>query len=316
MINKPEMNNKTISDMVGIPSGKIDLVIDTDTFNEIDDQFAITYAALSPEKINLKACYAAPFFNENSTSPENGMELSYEEINRVLDHIDPKHDIDVYKGSRGYLRDCCPQVSDAARDLIERSAGYTKDAPLYVVSIGAVTNVISAVLMCPEIVERIVIVWLGGHPHDWHTASEFNLNQDFMASKMLFDFALPLVHVPCKNVAEKVSLSLSQMQEKAVGKGAIGEYLLSIFSKHIHNYNLQTKPIWDITNIAYLVNPSSVITQQVNKPTLSDDKKWQARQSGPVCRVAVDAERDCIFDDFFSKLALHAAEKELVTAYE
>ena len=36
------------------------VVIDTDTYNEIDDQFAIVYALLSPEEINVEALYAAP----------------------------------------------------------------------------------------------------------------------------------------------------------------------------------------------------------------------------------------------------------------
>ena len=42
-----------------------------------------------------------------------------------------------------------------------------REAPLYVVAIGAVTNVISAILMAPEIMERIVVIWLGAHPPYW-----------------------------------------------------------------------------------------------------------------------------------------------------
>ena len=42
------------------PKGKVDVVIDTDTYNEIDDQFAVAYLIKSDEKLNLKAIYAAP----------------------------------------------------------------------------------------------------------------------------------------------------------------------------------------------------------------------------------------------------------------
>jgi purine nucleosidase len=31
------------------PTGKVEVVLDTDTFNEIDDQFALTHALLSPD---------------------------------------------------------------------------------------------------------------------------------------------------------------------------------------------------------------------------------------------------------------------------
>ena len=56
------------------PAGKIDVVLDTDTYNEIDDQFALAYLIRSDEKLNLKAVYAAPFYNDKSTGPADGME--------------------------------------------------------------------------------------------------------------------------------------------------------------------------------------------------------------------------------------------------
>ena len=43
------------------PSGRCQVVIDTDAANEIDDQFALAWALLSPETIEIKAVYAAPF---------------------------------------------------------------------------------------------------------------------------------------------------------------------------------------------------------------------------------------------------------------
>ena len=55
------------------------MVLDTDTYNEIDDQFALAYAVLSPERIDLQAVYAAPFKNQRSESPGDGMEKSYQE---------------------------------------------------------------------------------------------------------------------------------------------------------------------------------------------------------------------------------------------
>ena len=66
------------------PAGQVDVVIDTDTFNEIDDQYALAYLIKSPEKLSLKAIYAAPFENEKAQSPADGMEKSYLEIMKVL----------------------------------------------------------------------------------------------------------------------------------------------------------------------------------------------------------------------------------------
>ena len=57
----------------------LDMVLDTDTYNEVDDQFALCYSLCSPERLNVQAVYAAPFFNDRSNGPEQGMERSYSE---------------------------------------------------------------------------------------------------------------------------------------------------------------------------------------------------------------------------------------------
>jgi hypothetical protein len=53
-----------------------------------------------------------------------------------------------------------PVQGEAAVDLVRRVAAADSD-PLYVVAIGAITSVASATLLEPEIIRRIVVVWLG-----------------------------------------------------------------------------------------------------------------------------------------------------------
>jgi hypothetical protein len=67
------------------PEGKVRMVLDTDAFNEIDDQFAIVQALLSADKVTVEALYAAPFANQRANNPALGMTLSFEEINRLLE---------------------------------------------------------------------------------------------------------------------------------------------------------------------------------------------------------------------------------------
>ena len=79
------MENEIMTDIemlkaLEVPTGKVDVVLDTDTYNEIDDQFAVAYMLRSDDKLNCKAIYAAPFFNNKSTGPKDGMEKSYLEI--------------------------------------------------------------------------------------------------------------------------------------------------------------------------------------------------------------------------------------------
>ena len=117
------------------------------------------------------------------------MEKSYQEILRLLEQLGRPAAGLVYKGSRDYLvADMQPQDSAAARNLVERALVSPLEDPLYVVAIGAITNVASAILLDPAIIEHIVIVWLGGNALYWPTASEFNLKQD--VSRRAFDLRL------------------------------------------------------------------------------------------------------------------------------
>jgi purine nucleosidase len=181
-------NARIIERITQRPSGKLDMVLDTDTYNEIDDQFAVCYALCAEDKLNVKAIYAAPFFNSMSTGPKDGMEKSYEEILKLLNSMGRSHENFVFKGSDRYLENRnTPCDNPAVRDLIEKALAQPEDRPLYVATIGAITNIASAILIEPRIIEKIVVVWLGGHTHSYPHTKEFNMYQDKTAANVVFD---------------------------------------------------------------------------------------------------------------------------------
>ncbi|MFL7810400.1 MAG: nucleoside hydrolase, partial [Anaerolineae bacterium] len=207
---------------LALPSGPVSMVLDTDTYNEIDDQFAVVYSLLS-DALDVEAIYAAPFYNSRSSGPGDGMRKSYDEILRLLERLDHPSAGFAYHGSERYLEHLdTPVQSEAVDDLIAR-AMTPRDGPLYVVAIGAITNVASALLIEPAIGERIVIVWLGGHPQYWPHTREFNLGQDVLAAQVVFDSGVPLVQIPCKNVAEHLRTTIPEMAAYVKGQGAIGD---------------------------------------------------------------------------------------------
>ncbi len=59
------------------------LILDTDTFNEVDDQFAIGYAILS-DNIDILAMTAAPFVSSTYTDPVDGMEIMSDFYSTIL----------------------------------------------------------------------------------------------------------------------------------------------------------------------------------------------------------------------------------------
>jgi inosine-uridine nucleoside N-ribohydrolase len=285
------------------PDGVIDVVLDTDTYNEIDDQFAVVYALLSPERLNVEAIYAAPFFNDRSSGPGDGMEKSYDEILRLLERLGRSPEQFVYKGSTGYLTNnqSQPFRSDAALDLVQR-AMKSREKPLYVVAIGAITNVASAILIEPAILDKIVIVWLGGHALHWPHTKEFNLRQDTTASRLIFDCGVPLVHIPCMGVTTHLLTTVAEIERYVQGRGAIGDYLSDIFAAYHADHFAWSKVLWDIATIAYLVNDSWVPTTLVHSPILTDQLTWSVDASRHFIRSATFVHRDPIYRDLFQKL--------------
>jgi inosine-uridine nucleoside N-ribohydrolase len=284
------------------PAGRVRIVLDTDTYNEIDDQFALVYALLSPERIDCQAIYAAPFHNKRSSGPEDGMLRSYEEIGRVLDRLGRATGGLVHKGSSAWLPAPDQPVPSAATDDLIARAKAEGDGPLYVVAIGAITNVASALLAAPEIAERIVVVWLGGQPLGWHHTREFNLSQDLYAARVLFDSGVPLVRVPCINVAEHLRTTQAEMERFVKGRGAIGDYLFEIYSGYYDQHYARSKEIWDIGPIAWLVEPSWVETTLVHSPILTAEQTWSHDSQRHMIRDARIVRRDPIFADLFRKL--------------
>jgi purine nucleosidase len=346
------------------PRGRPRVVIDTDAANEIDDQFALAWALLSPERLDVLAVYAAPFSFEHRRqemrralaaraapeqasdfdlallqqhgakldrfaqrgwtldaighwpvfcTPGEGMLRSFDEIVRVYELLRLPHAGCVFRGSAGHLADeRTPLMSDAVDHLIATARATPIDGePLYVLAIGCVTNIASALLAAPDIAERIVVVWTAGFPsHAPHINFSLNLEQDLAASRVLFASGVPLVYLPGFHVGAQLRLSLPEMALHVQPRGAIGADLHRLY---LHNpltdfAGLDVHApgfswvIWDVINVAWLLNADWVPSTLVPTPGLSEDRRWLARPGAPPMREAYAVARDAIFGDFFEML--------------
>lgn len=299
--------------MLERPAGKVDLVLDTDAYNEIDDQFAISYALHAPEKINLLALYAAPFLNERSASPADGMERSYQEILKLLGLS--RMERPVYRGSRGYLPDeKTPVESPAAVDLCRRAMDYSPEKPLYVAAIGAITNVASALLMQPEIADRIVVIWLGGNALHWPDNREFNIQQDVAAARVVFSSGAPLVMLPCMGVVSAFATSGPELSFWLKGKNPLCDYLVEHTVEAANEYargRVWSRVIWDVTTIGWLMNENGQLMADrlIPTPVPEYDHRWAMAPQAPLCRYVYHINRDALFADLFAHIA--GAQEEM-----
>ena len=302
------------ADRLEPPAGRIEMVLDSDMYNEVDDQFALAFAVRSPERIELKAVYAAPFLNHRSKSAGNGTEKSYHETLRVLKLLGEESEGRVFRGSDRFLADRNTSVDSLAARHLVRLAHQDREGPLYVVGLGAATNLASALLIDPIISDRIVAVWIGGHPYSWPHARDFNLKQDIAAAQVLFDSGVPLVHVPAGDVAASLKTTLPELEAGLKGKSPIADALY----QNVDSYYTETgasrkqprsgpdawqKVIWDIATIAWLLEPEKMVTTRVvPSPILTDEGTWKHVEGRHPVRVAVKLDRNRVFEVLFQRL--------------
>ena len=290
------------------PAGPVDVVIDTDTYNEVDDQYALAFLIKSAEKLNLTGIYAAPFFNKLSSSPADGMEKSYNEIFKILSLM-KRDDLNklVKKGSETFLlSETEPVESQAACDLAERAMLYSPEKPLYVVAIGAITNIASAILINPRITDKIVIVWLAGNSLDWPHTNEFNMSQDAAAARVIFNSGAAVVQLPCMGVVSAFTVSEPELNYWLRGKNDLCDYLVDYTAKSalkdggLPNW---TRVIWDVTAVAWLLDEDLMLDRLEHIPIPQYDHHYSFDSTRHFYRYVYHINRDKLFQILFRKLA-------------
>ena len=163
---------------------KLRVIIDTDAACEADDPFAIAQALMSP-KLMVKGILAEHFAVEDS------VKRSYDEVCTILDAMDMK-EVPVFMGETGakvagYFENSVSEesVSPAAEFLI-KEALREDTALLFVLCQGAITNVAVAIKKCPEILNRMTIVWIGTHGLAEIPWREFNSGERCCCGKLRF----------------------------------------------------------------------------------------------------------------------------------
>jgi len=351
----PNLDPELLNQLLAPPESPVRLLIDTDTANEIDDQYALAWALLSPDKMTVEAVTAEPFsfahhrnelidaeraiesgkaipehlvggfqgwiqrLHKNGTraqdvkfvSPAEGMELSYQEILNVYDKLGMSPGNHVFRGATEYMQQADEPVRSPSVDaIIDLAKSGTE--PLYIAAMGCVTNIASALLLAPEIRENIVVIWTSAYPCSAPNCNRPSLNlvQDIHASRLMYDSGVPLVYLPGYHVGAQLKISLPEMERFVKGASDIGDYLHHLYTHNpLHTmFALEDTPrrtwvIWDMIDIAWLINPDWVPTALTSAPILDENLYWKRDENRHLIREAHDVQRDEIFIDFYNKLA-------------
>ena len=295
------------------PTSPVDVVIDTDAYNQVDDLYALSYAILSEEKLHLKAILAAPFFSPPSmgrarqnASPAEGMNQSYRAVMDLL-NVMKRDDLKeiVFRGSETYLADeMTPVESVAALEIIRLAHAHTPEKPLYIIAIAALTNVASAILKDPTIIDKIVVVWLGGHGLDWHCCTDFNAAQDIASARVLFGCGAAVVQLPLNGVVAEFCISRIELEHLLKGKNSLCDYLLDCTQQLMGNATVAnwSRPLWDVAVVAWLLDPEFTDDRLEHSQIFEYDLHYGTDHSRHFIRYVYHINRDILFNDMIHKL--------------
>lgn len=199
------------------------VILDTDAKNEADDQFAVVHHLMTP-KFLVKGILGGHFdANPQKYGKGNTAKASTEEIHKLLRLMDLEGAYPVYTGAGQALPDENTPIPSPAADFIIQEAMAEDDAPLYIAMQGCLTDLASAILIKPEICERMTAIWIGGGIYP-EGGFEFNLMNDIAAANVVFKSAMPVWQAPM-NVYKQMGVSLAELQVNVYPRGRIGRYL-------------------------------------------------------------------------------------------
>lgn len=288
---------------------KIRLIINSDAKNEADDQFAIVHALLTPRFL-IKGIIGAQFeTTAKMMGRENTMQQSVDEIQKILSLMELQGEVPVLRGAAAGLKDeRTPQPSEGA-ELIIREALADDPAPLFVVFMGPLTDMASALLMRPEIAERLTVIWIGGEQYP-NGGWEYNLFNDIHAANVVFASQTELWQVP-RNVYSTMRVSIAELIHKVRPYGKIGRYLVD---QLIEFNNAATYPAWpkgemwslgDSPCISLLLDDHEYHYTYRPAPRITSDMYYVHAQSERLIRVYDYVDPRFTLEDMFAKLALH-----------
>jgi purine nucleosidase len=260
--------------------------LDADTGNEMDDLYAIVrlvkessvhVVGLSSAHFNNADLLVFEKWNAYETKGLNTVAESQrlnEQILKTLSRLDISHPLgaDRQIGRAWGQQDARP--SPAADSIIAVARRLPSGEKLHILTLGALSNIASAILKAPEIVGRIKVFSLGAKYNPktkvWDK-SEFNIRNDLNA----FDYLLNLEGLDFTVMPLEAALPLQFQRESTYTQldESIGIEKILEDRWREHNPQDSKRVMWDLALVEAYLNPTSVKIETVMTPP--ENKKRQ-----------------------------------------
>lgn len=258
--------------------------LDADTGNEMDDLYAIAHLVKS-DKIQLIGLSSAHFNNADlnvfekwnaydaaTLKPVAESQRLNEEILGALGRMDIPHPLGADRQIGRAWGQQDPRDSPAAQAMIAAARAMPTGEKLDIVTLGAMTNIATALMLAPDILPKIRLYSLGS----WYTPetkawnkSEFNIRCDLNA----FDYLLNLEGLDFTIMTTTTSFALKFDRDVTYSKLDESVAIEKILADRwrIQNPQDKTRVMWDLALVEAYLHPewstvASVLTPPENNP--------------------------------------------------
>lgn len=285
---------------------KIRIIICSDAKNEADDQYALVHAMLT-NKFIIKGLVAG-HFRDHWTN-----HLSYAEMVKLAKLTNTYGEYPIVLGADQKLVNIKEYEVSAGTRLIIEEALKEDSLPLYVLNIGALTDLAVALLEEPKITSKMTAIWVGGGRYP-KGSKECNLGNDLIAANYVFASELPLWQIP-SNVYKTTLVSLAQLKLRVAPMGKLGNYLyeqlitfIKTNAKEKSWINPECWVMGDSGAIGVLLEEQKSYYQEIIAPIFDEEHHYIYNQKNRKIRVYQQLNNYFVIEDMLSKIELFASE--------
>jgi inosine-uridine nucleoside N-ribohydrolase len=282
------------------------VILDCDTANEVDDQFAIAHALGLPEG-TLDVRGVISVHNTTAHGPTS-RDMYQEEAERVVALC--AGDVPCIPGADNPMESMDEPVPSEGLDFLMEEATLS---PLTIIATGPATDIASLFLAAPESQENVRVIWLGGFGDEatykvWHNRmGELNGRADISAWRTLLEAPLDLLHIPTWPAPAKILVDPASFAERLRALGRpVASYLAGILQPLAAEYeNRPGKELWDLACVAAVADPGAVTSGPQAVPRVDAAGAHDFTRPGREVEVVTDLDERRILADLMDALAHH-----------
>lgn len=280
---------------------KMRVIINTDAKNEVDDQYAIVHAVLTPS-FEIHGIIPAHFGDRKS---KTSLKDSHDETMLLLEMMNLQDQFRVEDGAEHAMPDEKTPVDSKGARLIIDEALKDDDRPLYIAFYGPLTDMASALLLEPKIQESdIKVIWIGGGP--WPDGGrEYNLSNDIHAANVVFKSKLDVWQIS-RPVYRQMPVSFAELYERVYPHGEIGKYLveqLVEFNNASVKRPIEYRVLGDSPAVGVIMYEDCGRWTMKKAPEIDMDMNYIHTGDHRPIRVYETMDVRFIMEDFYAKLA-------------